>query len=187
MSTTKSKYNPSDFTKLYINGEYVSAKSGKTYALKNPKNNQEVVNAVPVANEEDVEAAVEAAEAAYAGEWSKFTALQRTECLHKLAALMEEELIPILSLDSITSGNPTSIIPTREKTYIKNCILYFSGWTDKQKGDFFPADDGLSGNLTTIIERVRLNLCDQASPRSSLTNPSAYVLLSTHSTPLYPQ
>lgn len=62
---------------------------------------------------------------------------------HRLAALMESELEPILSLDSLTSGNPTSIIPTREKTYIKNCIIYFSGWTDKQAGDFFPADDGM--------------------------------------------
>lgn len=137
------KYNPKDFTKLYINGEYVNSKSGKTYSLKNPKNNEEVVSAVPIANEEDVEAAVVAAEAAFQGEWSKFSALQRTECLHRLAALMEDELVSILSLDSLTSGNPTSIIPTREKTYIKNCIIYFSGWTDKQAGDYFPADDGM--------------------------------------------
>ncbi|KAK4495839.1 hypothetical protein PRZ48_013107 [Zasmidium cellare] len=160
MSSTSSKYTPGDFTKLYINGEYVSAKSGKTYALKNPKNNQEVVNAVPIAGEEDVELAVQAAEAAYAGEWSKFTALQRTECLHRLAALMEDELIPVLSLDSLTSGNPTSIIPTREKTYIKNCILYFSGWTDKQKGDFFPADDG----FTKIVTHEPLGVCAAVNP-----------------------
>lgn len=96
------KYRPEDFTKLYINGEYVNARSGKTYSLRNPKNNKEVVNAVPIANEEDVESAVAAAEAAYQGEWRKFTALQRTECLHRLAALMEDELISILSLDSLT-------------------------------------------------------------------------------------
>lgn len=137
----QSKYRPEDFTKLYINGEYVDSKSGNTYSLKNPKNNKEVVNAVPIANEEDVERAVVAAEAAYQ-EWGKFTSMQRTECLHRLAALMEEELVAILSLDSLTSGNPTSIIPTRERNYIKNCCLYFSGWTDKQAGDFFPADNG---------------------------------------------
>lgn len=162
MSTSKSKYDPADFTKLYINGEYVSARSGKTYALKNPKNNEIVVNTIPIAGQEDVDIAVKGAEAAYEGEWSKFTALQRTECLHRLAAIMEEELIPILSLDSLTSGNPTSIIPTREKTYIKNCIVYFSGWTDKQKGDFFPADDGIpsffhiaQGHVTDKATRLR--------------------------------
>jgi aldehyde dehydrogenase (NAD+)/retinal dehydrogenase len=136
-------YDPESFTKLYINGEYVDAKSGKSFSLKNPKNNQQVVSAVPIAGPEDVERAVDAAEKAFNGEWSKFTAMQRTECLHRLAALVEEELVAILSLDSLTSGNPTSIIPTREKTYVKNCILYYSGWTDKQAGDFFPADDGM--------------------------------------------
>lgn len=156
----QSKYRPEDFTKLYINGEYVNAKSGKSYGLKNPKNNKQVVNEVPIAGEEDIENAVKAAEAAYAGEWSKFSAMQRTECLHRLAALMEEELIPILSLDSLTSGNPTSIIPTREKTYIKNCILYFSGWTDKQKGDFFPADDG----FTKIVTHEPLGVCAAVNP-----------------------
>ncbi|KAF7194858.1 Aldehyde dehydrogenase [Pseudocercospora fuligena] len=154
------KYNPADFTKLYINGEYVNSTSGKTYALKNPKDNSEVCNAVPIANEEDVERAVVAAEAAFKGEWSKFTALRRTECLHKLAALMEEEITPILSLDSLTSGNPTSIIPTREKTYIKNCILYFSGWTDKQAGDFFPDDDG----FTKIVTHEPLGVCAAVNP-----------------------
>ncbi|GIZ41698.1 hypothetical protein CKM354_000499400 [Cercospora kikuchii] len=154
------KYKPEDFTKLYINGEFVSSKSGKTYALKNPKNNTTVCDAVPIANEEDVEAAVVAAEAAYQGEWRKFTAMQRTECLHRLAALMEEEIVPILSLDSLTSGNPTSIIPTREKTYIKNCILYFSGWTDKQAGDFFPDDDGFA----KIVTHEPLGVCAAINP-----------------------
>lgn len=159
-TNSTSKYNPKDFTKLYINGSFVPSKSGKTYALNNPKDNTEVCNAIPIANEQDVEAAVVAAEAAYQGEWSKFTAMQRTECLHRLAAIMEEELVPILSLDSLTSGNPTSIIPTREKTYIKNCILYFSGWTDKQKGDFFPDDDG----FTKIVTHEPLGVCAAVNP-----------------------
>jgi len=145
------KLDPSNYTKLYLNGEFVSAKSTETYSLKNPKDNSLVVENIPIAGPEDVEAAVTYAEAAYRGEWSKFTALRRTECLHTLAALVEEELIPILTLDSLTSGNPTSLIPTREKTYIKNSLIYYAGWTDKQRGDYYPADDGtyLPGNPVT--------------------------------------
>ena len=123
----QTKLDPTKFTKLYLNGEYVAAKSTEIYSLKNPKDNSLVVDNVPIAGAEDVEAAVTYAEAAYRGEWSKFTALQRTECFHRLAALLEEDLIPILTLDSLTAGHPVSIIPTREKTYIKNCILYYSG------------------------------------------------------------
>ena len=134
--------DPTSFTKLYINGEYVNSKGNKTLTLRNPKDNSLVADGIPIANEDDVELAVEHAENAFRGPWSKFTALQRTECLHKLATILEEQLLPVLTLDSLSSGNPVSLIPTREKNYIKNCLLYYAGWTDKQKGDYFPADDG---------------------------------------------
>ena len=137
-----SQLNPKEFTKLYLNGEYVSAKSKETFSLKNPKDNTTVVTEVPIAGPEDVELAVKYAEEAYHGPWSKFTALQRTECFYRLAELMEEQHVPIFTLDSLTSGNPVSLIPTREKKYIRDCLLYYAGWTDKQKGDYFPADDG---------------------------------------------
>ena len=137
------KLDPTDYAgKIYLNGEFVQSKSKDVFSLKNPKDNSIAVEGIPISNAEDVDLAVKYAQEAFNGPWSKLTALQRTECLHKLGALMEEQLIPILTLDSYTSGNPVSLIPTREKNYIKNCILYYSGWTDKQKGDYFPDDDG---------------------------------------------
>lgn len=134
--------NPREFTRLYLNGQFVPAISKETYSLKNPKNNTIVVDNIPIAGQQDIDNAVNFAENAFHGPWSKFTALQRTECLLKLASLLEDQLIPILTLDSLTSGNPVSLIPTRERNYIRNCLVYYAGWTDKQKGDYFPADDG---------------------------------------------
>ena len=131
-----------DFTQLYLNGRYVPAISKETYILRNPKDNTIVTDKVPIAGPEDVEAAVKYAEAAFSGPWNDFTALQRADCFLKLAALLDETLVSILTLDSLTSGNPVSLIPTRERNYIRNCVLYYSGWTDKQKGDYYPADDG---------------------------------------------
>lgn len=136
--------DPTSFQSIYVNGKFQKSASDKFITLKNPKNNTVVADGVPIANQEDVDLAVKHAEAAFKGPWSKFTAIQRTECLQKLVAILDEQLIPILTLDSLTSGNPVSLIPTREKTYIKNCILYYSGWTDKMKGDYLPADDGKS-------------------------------------------
>lgn len=134
--------DPRDFTKLYLNGEYVAAKSTETYSLNNPKDNTLAVDNIPIAGAADIDDAVAFAEAAFHGPWSQFTAIQRTECFIKLASLLDEELMPILALDSLTSGIPLSLAPTREKTYIRNCVVYYAGWTDKQKGDYFPADDG---------------------------------------------
>lgn len=143
-STATPVLNPKDYAgKIFLNGEYVSSKSKHSFSLKNPKDGSIVVEGVPICNKEDVDLAVEAAEAAFNGPWSKFTPMQRTECLHKLGALLEDQLIPILTLDSCTGGNPVSLIPTREKGYIKTGLIYYSGWADKLKGDYYPADDGM--------------------------------------------
>jgi acyl-CoA reductase-like NAD-dependent aldehyde dehydrogenase len=133
----KTPLNPSNYTKIYLNGEYTASKSTETFSLVNPKDDSSVVDGIPTCGAEDIDLAVKYAETAFA-EYSKFTAMQRTECFNRLAVLMEEQLVDILTLDSLSSGMPTSLIPTREKNYIKNSILYYAGWTDKQKGTPFP-------------------------------------------------
>jgi acyl-CoA reductase-like NAD-dependent aldehyde dehydrogenase len=142
ITMTTGNLNARDYSKLFLNGEYVAAQNKETYALKNPKDNSVVTENVPIAGPADVELAVKYAEEAFQGPWSRFTAVQRTECFLKLATLLDEELTPILTLDSLTSGVPVSLAPIRERNYIRNCVLYYAGWTDKQKGDYFPADDG---------------------------------------------
>lgn len=139
---TPKSLDPKDYTKLYLNGQFVDPQNKDTYTLKNPKDNTIVVDKAPIAGPEDIDAAVKYANDAFRGPWSKFSALQRTECLLKLASLLDEGLMPILELDSLTSGVPVSLAPVRERNYIRNCVLYYAGWTDKQKGDYYPADDG---------------------------------------------
>lgn len=140
-----SHLDPKAYTKIYLNGQYIEAINKERYSLNNPKDNTLVSEDIPIAGLEDVNAAVKHAEEAFHGPWSRFTAIQRTECLLKLASLLEEELSPILTLDSLTSGIPISLAPVRERNYIRNCLIYYAGWTDKQKGDYYPADDGKPG------------------------------------------
>jgi aldehyde dehydrogenase (NAD+)/retinal dehydrogenase len=142
--------DPKGYTQLYLNNRYVAAKSTETYSLKNPKDNTVVVDNIPIAGPADIEDAVKYAEEAFHGPWSGFSAIQRTECMLKLAALLDDELMPILTLDSLTSGIPVSLAPVRERNYIRNCVLYYAGWTDKQKGDYFPADDGKREIVTAV-------------------------------------
>ncbi|OQU97187.1 hypothetical protein CLAIMM_03161 [Cladophialophora immunda] len=152
--------NPKRYNKLFLNGQYVASKTGETYSLKNPKNNEAVIDDIPIAGPADVEAAVRYAEEAFQGPWSRFTAIQRTECLLKLASLLDEELIPILTLDSLTSGIPVSLAPIRERNYIRNCLLYYAGWTDKQKGDYYPPDDG----FVKLVRHEPLGVCAAINP-----------------------
>ena len=50
---------------LIINGEYVDSKSSKKLTVKNPKDGSLVADDVPLAGEQDVDAAVAAAEKAF--------------------------------------------------------------------------------------------------------------------------
>lgn len=141
--------DPNGYNQLYFNGHFIPSKYKNTYSLRNPKDNTVVAENIPIAGPEDIEAAVSHAENAFSGPWSRFTALQRTECLLKLASLLDDQLTDILTLNSSTSGDPVSLIPVRERNYIRDTIIYYAGWTDKQKGDYFSADDGMQTKLAT--------------------------------------
>ena len=110
---------------LYLNGEYVDAKNKATFTVRNPKDGSVVAEDVPIAGNEDVDLAVQYAQAAFNGPWSKFTAAQRSACMLKICDLLDEKVEDILRLDSMTMGNPVSLIPTREKGYIQTCFRYF--------------------------------------------------------------
>lgn len=116
---------PVTFSKIYLNGAYSTPHSPNTFSLLNPKDNTLVANRIPVADNVDVDIAVAAAEAAFKGPWANFSAAERSSCFYRLVDLLEDELPSILHLDSLTTGNPVSLIPTRERNYIRNCLLYY--------------------------------------------------------------
>jgi aldehyde dehydrogenase (NAD+) len=91
--------------KLYIDNQYVAAKSDKTLSVYNPKDNSLVADDVPVAGQADVDAAVEAAERAFPA-WKKFTAAARRDVLYKFAALLEQHTEALAELTRITLGAP---------------------------------------------------------------------------------
>lgn len=146
--------------KHYINGEYVQSIGKETFSLSNPKDGSVVADEVAIAGPEDVDAAVAVAEAAFNGPWSSFSGVERAACFTRLADLLDDRLVDILTLDSLTTGNPVALIPTREKNYIKGCLLYYAGWTDKQRGDYFPADDG----FVKLVRNEPIGVCAAINP-----------------------
>lgn len=77
---------PESFQNL-INGKWVNAASGKTLDSVNPANYLDIVGTVPASGKEDVDLAVEAAEAAFHG-WSAMPAPKRGEILFRAAELI---------------------------------------------------------------------------------------------------
>ena len=68
----------------FINGEFVSAKSGKTFENRSPVDNG-VVGMVSEAGEPEIDAAVKAAHAALDGPWRSMDIAKRSELLYAVA------------------------------------------------------------------------------------------------------
>jgi len=78
----------------FINGTWVDAKSGRTFANRNPANWNEIIGIFPKSGREDVEEAVTAARAAYE-KWRLVPAPKRGDIMRKVGDIMvarKEEL-----------------------------------------------------------------------------------------------
>ena len=70
--------------KMFINGEWVESENKKTFKTLNPENNEPWA-VVPEASAEDVNNAVEAAQKAFEGKWSKLMPKERANFLKAIA------------------------------------------------------------------------------------------------------
>src|ERR1700720_503932 len=91
---------------LYINGEWVSSKSNKTFPVYDPAS-EEVIAQAPDANGEDVNRAVAAAKAAFEdGPWAATTAQERGRVLFRLAEKVRQNQPKLAELECRNSGKP---------------------------------------------------------------------------------
>src|SRR5437660_10881733 len=95
--------------KLLINGKWVQAASGKTFATYNPATG-EVLARVAEGDREDIDRAVKAARAAFdSGPWRKMTSSDRGRSIWKLGDLMEKNIEQFAELVMIDNGKPRKI------------------------------------------------------------------------------
>src|SRR5271169_3038947 len=78
---------PARVFKNFINGEWVTPRSGKTHLNHNPGNTQEIIGEFPLSTEADMDAAVSAAREAYKT-WRLVPAPKRAEILFRAAELL---------------------------------------------------------------------------------------------------
>ncbi|SAM04155.1 hypothetical protein [Absidia glauca] len=120
-------------TQLFINNEFVPGR-GPLIDTINPVNEQ-VICKVHSASEEDVDAAVDAANAAFKNEWKKVAAAQRGRYLNKLADLMERDIDELATLEALDNGKSFVVARDVDITDSIACFRYFAGWADKIHGN----------------------------------------------------
>ncbi|KAM5356808.1 hypothetical protein ACJ41O_003454 [Fusarium nematophilum] len=90
--------------RLFINGEFVPSKSGKTFEVLNPTT-EKVTAKVFEADATDVDDAVAAAKAAFPA-WSELATSERAAYLFKLADALEKRFPELSYLDAVSMGKP---------------------------------------------------------------------------------
>ncbi|HEX4324524.1 MAG TPA: gamma-aminobutyraldehyde dehydrogenase [Gaiellaceae bacterium] len=118
MSTTTTQY------KILIGGELGDAASGETMEVIAPATGETIAE-VPRCGAEDVDRAVEAAQAA-APDWLEKTPKERSELLHSLADVMEEHAEELAQLESVNVGKP--LMASRdEMPFSADNLRFFAG------------------------------------------------------------
>ena len=90
-------------TGLFINNEFVKAKSGKKFETINPATSK-VICSVEEASDEDVDIAVAAARKAFEGVWAEVTPTERGKLLTKFAELIEENAEMLGAVEAMNGG-----------------------------------------------------------------------------------
>src|SRR5918997_977731 len=125
--------------KMLIGGEWVDARSGKTFESINPYTGR-VWATAPEADEEDVDAAVRAAREAFdEGPWGRMTGTERARLIRRLAELLAENAERIAQVESTDNGKLLREMEGQLKA-LPEWYYYFSGAADKIQGDTIPSD-----------------------------------------------
>jgi aldehyde dehydrogenase (NAD+) len=119
-------------TRVFINNEFVAAKSGKKFKTVNPAT-EEAICEVEEAGQADVDAAVAAAKTAFKT-WKKSNGCDRRDMLLKLANLVEKNRAQLAELESLDNGKPVHVADGVDIGFVIECYRYYAGYADKGGG-----------------------------------------------------
>ncbi|MEM8667480.1 MAG: aldehyde dehydrogenase family protein [Planctomycetota bacterium] len=147
-------------TECFIDGKWVPAASGKTFATINPATEQEIAQ-VAEGDKEDIDAAAKAARDAFdSGPWSKMDARERGRLMYALAQRMEDELESLARLETLDNGKPLGDSRAADLPLAIDCLRYYAGYADKIHGSTIP----IRGNHFCYTRREAIGVAGQIIP-----------------------
>ena len=124
---------------LLIDGEWVDAKDGKTFATTNPST-EEVLVQVAHASAVDVDRAVVAARNAFEAPspWSRMTPRDRSHLLWRIGDLIEAHADEFAQLEALDNGKRVEAARDGDVAVAAELFRYFAGWATKMEGTTIP-------------------------------------------------
>jgi phenylacetaldehyde dehydrogenase len=124
--------------KILIDGQWVDAASGKTFATYNPATG-EILSQVAEGDQADIDRAVKAARKAFeSGPWRDLLPSKRGSLLWKLAELLEANLEELAELETLDNGKPLFFSRRVDIPSAADMFRYFAGWATKIEGNTIP-------------------------------------------------
>ena len=153
--------NSMDFrTKCWIDGQFVSAKSGETFENINPATGKKLCD-VARGSSNDIDAAVNAARTAFEdGRWSGKTPGERKEVILNLARLIRENITEMALLDTLDMGKPISETINVDAPGSAFFFQWHAEATDKIYDEIAPT----GGRDIAMIRRVPLGVIGAVVP-----------------------
>jgi betaine-aldehyde dehydrogenase len=122
--------------RMYINGQFVDAASGATFAVYDPAT-ESVLATCPAGTAVDVDRAVQAAKAAFYGGWRDVSAQERGRILFRLAERVRTRRSELAELETRNSGKP--IVESEfDMDDTATTFEYYGGLATKIHGDVIP-------------------------------------------------
>ena len=122
--TIKDKYG------LFIDGEFVSSSSGKSFETLDPST-ENSLSVVTEASSEDVDRAVRAARASYEKYWKKMPGTDRARNLFRIARHLQERAREFAVLETLDGGKPIKESRDVDLPLAAAHFFYHAGWADK--------------------------------------------------------
>ncbi|KAA0021783.1 gamma-aminobutyraldehyde dehydrogenase [Antrihabitans cavernicola] len=149
----------SDVLQNYIDGAFVDSTATDTLDLINPVD-ETVVGRAPISNQDDVNAAVAAAESAFES-WGKTTPSVRQTALLKLADAIEAHSDELVEAQCRNTGQPKAVIAAEEIAVSADQVRFFAGAARMLEGK--SAGEYMDG-FTSYVRREPIGVVGQVTP-----------------------
>ena len=143
---------------LYINGQWVPASDGATFETHSPATGEHLANCAE-ATREDVDAAVQAAWAAFPA-WKAVEPAKRSEILLKIADRIDENAELLATVESMDNGKPIRETMAIDVPYSSDHFRYFAGAIRTEEG----SAKVLDGNFLSLVLQEPIGVVGQIVP-----------------------
>ena len=146
---------------MFIDGEWVSARSGETNSVVNPATS-EIIAKVPKGGVEDAKRAVDAARDAFdKGRWPRMSPPERASIIYKLADLIEQNIDQLALLETLHQGKTLKLSRDSDFPFAVDNIRFFAGAARCLEGR---ASTEYNGVATSIIRREPVGVVAAITP-----------------------